>query len=586
MAITLSSSILEELEHGDFDGAKIKLKAMNAGRTDARTIVVDPRSLSKPALEELRDLAKKLKNVALGRTVKAFLSANDGDFMVTIPNIDASAHMVRAYLLHEIADGWIYVSKNGQRHQPELVTDIDVRTDHRSETNKKWLEISTIATSRESRSGAKEVSPRRNKISFPAEDVTHKTVPDVLASVGILKETPELRAEYDAALAYHLEHVAGGFAKQYELSGHVHSSDSWHKGSTVSKRKVINDLMVDDYSAVLSYAESCLFTDKMGDEHPAVIPFHTVVKVFDLKSYDFYWADSVDMKPYEYDQTLSEKLILPETHRGLLDVLTNDLTSFTGDIVRGKSTGNIILCTGIPGIGKTLTAEVYSETLQLPMYSVHSGNLGTTAKDIAKNLEVIFQRAKRWNCVVLLDEADVFVAERGNSIEQNAICAEFLRALEYTEQLIFMTTNRHHDIDDAILSRCLAVIRFHPAEDDDARAIWKILSKALGHELDDGLVDRLVSVFPLACGRDIKQLCGTVFRMNGKKGWGIDIESFRRAAMFRGVDILMRQGKVEGVNDQNLAHELSRIQDELETSFGFRPTPADAVKYLAKSRTT
>ena len=49
--------------------------------------------------------------------------------------------------------------------------------------------------------------------------------------------------------------------------------------------------------------------------------------------------------------------------------------------------------------------------------------LGTTAEEIEKNLKMVFDRATRWDCVLLLDEADVFVVKRGDSIEQNAIVA-------------------------------------------------------------------------------------------------------------------------------------------------------------------
>ena len=58
----------------------------------------------------------------------------------------------------------------------------------------------------------------------------------------------------------------------------------------------------------------------------------------------------------------------------------------------------------------------------------------------------------------LLDEADVFVLERGLDLVQNAIVAEFLRTLEYFDGLLFLTTNRMNGVDEAILARCAAVI--------------------------------------------------------------------------------------------------------------------------------
>lgn len=40
------------------------------------------------------------------------------------------------------------------------------------------------------------------------------------------------------------------------------------------------------------------------------------------------------------------------------------------------------------------------------------GDLGTTATEVEKALETSFNLASRWGCVLLLDEADVFLAER------------------------------------------------------------------------------------------------------------------------------------------------------------------------------
>jgi len=40
------------------------------------------------------------------------------------------------------------------------------------------------------------------------------------------------------------------------------------------------------------------------------------------------------------------------------------------------------------------------------------GDLGTEAKAVEQTLEKTFSRAHKWDCVLLLDEADVFLAKR------------------------------------------------------------------------------------------------------------------------------------------------------------------------------
>lgn len=48
------------------------------------------------------------------------------------------------------------------------------------------------------------------------------------------------------------------------------------------------------------------------------------------------------------------------------------------------------------------------------MYSLtrSSGDLGSNPKDVEVALQTNFALANRWGCILLLDEADVFLAER------------------------------------------------------------------------------------------------------------------------------------------------------------------------------
>lgn len=108
--------------------------------------------------------------------------------------------------------------------------------------------------------------------------------------------------------------------------------------------------------------------------------------------------------------------------------------------------------------------------------------------------------------MLLLDEADVYIRRRDNDLEHNAIVAEFLRTLEYFNGLLFMTTNRVDDIDDAVLSRCIAIIQFETPTQVQAKQLWKSLAQQFNTDLPDDLVERLVITYPDASGRDIKEL--------------------------------------------------------------------------------
>lgn len=154
----------------------------------------------------------------------------------------------------------------------------------------------------------------------------------------------------------------------------------------------------------------------------------------------------------------------------------------------------------------TLTAEVYSEVMNRPLYSVQASQLGLTPEDLEKALLRVFDRARRWNAILLIDESDVYVAARGSNLEQNAIVGVFLRVLEYYNGVLFLTTNRSDLIDDAISSRCIAKIDYGVPTRDDQYRIWKILTEVAGLKMSDASIARVVDKYPVLSGRDVKNL--------------------------------------------------------------------------------
>ena len=101
------------------------------------------------------------------------------------------------------------------------------------------------------------------------------------------------------------------------------------------------------------------------------------------------------MTPYQYQPALKQKLILPQEQTGLIDIQTAEMDVLMDGIVAGKSGGTTVLCAGPAGVGKTLTAEVYSEIIQRPLYRVHSGQLGLNVASMETALKEILTRAQR-----------------------------------------------------------------------------------------------------------------------------------------------------------------------------------------------
>ena len=139
---------------------------------------------------------------------------------------------------------------------------------------------------------------------------------------------------------------------------------------------------------------------------------------------------------------------------------------------------------------------------------------------------------------MLIDEADVYIKRRDDNIAMNAVVGVFLRVLEYFNGLLFLTTNRVDDIDEAIVSRCIALIKYYPPDDDARRRIWRVMAEQFDLDLADELINDLVAAFPAATGRDIKGLAKLVAKFCHQKHAPPDLDVFHRCAIFRGLDVV------------------------------------------------
>lgn len=143
------------------------------------------------------------------------------------------------------------------------------------------------------------------------------------------------------------------------------------------------------------------------------------------------------------------------------------------DLVRGKGKGLIILLHGVPGVGKTSTAECVAAYTKRPLFPITCGDIGQTAQEVEKNLEDIFLLARSWGCVLLLDEADVFLAKRQvDSVERNALVSVFLRTLEYYSGILFLTTNRIGSFDEAFISRIHISLYYPDLDEKSTLQVW------------------------------------------------------------------------------------------------------------------
>ena len=164
--------------------------------------------------------------------------------------------------------------------------------------------------------------------------------------------------------------------------------------------------------------------------------------------------------------------------------LTNP--SWSADMIRGKGDGQIFLLHGKPGVGKTLTAECVAEYTRRPLLPLTPGDIGTDPVTVDKTLAKYFKLGESWGAIILLDEADVYLEARNfNDLERNSLVSVFLRAMEYYQGILFLTTNRVGSFDEAFASRIHIHLYYSDLESDDRNKICDNLVEKLEMDRQD-----------------------------------------------------------------------------------------------------
>lgn len=211
-----------------------------------------------------------------------------------------------------------------------------------------------------------------------------------------------------------------------------------------------------DRTHLLKYAS----TYELTDEHLELLPLRVYGYALQDRKWHALFVDNVeDIAPNLEDAF--KNLVLPDEHKKLVQALVKNQTRGVAhrsssnifetpassqdlshmDLVAGKGRGLIILLHGVPGeytpsssiiglqidlrcagVGKTSTAECVAAELRRPLFPITCGDLGTDAETVEDRLEEYFSLAQRWGCVLLLDEADVFLAKRlHGDLKRNAL---------------------------------------------------------------------------------------------------------------------------------------------------------------------
>ncbi|KAF6794598.1 P-loop containing nucleoside triphosphate hydrolase (ATPase) [Colletotrichum sojae] len=234
----------------------------------------------------------------------------------------------------------------------------------------------------------------------------------------------------------------------------------------------------------------------LKDHRALLFPSSVDVYVFRTRSWEK--VHIRNLSEPDFDENIINHLVMNEQRLLTLKALSKSFARvskhgeplnnprWSADFVRGKGNGLILLLHGKPGVGKTCTAECIAEFTRRPLMVLTSSDIGTDPKEVENNLTDNFKRAMSWGAVLLIDEADVFMERRTTSdLTRNSLVAGFLRALEFYDGILFLTTNRVGSFDDAFISRIHIQLYYADFTDDERQKVWKTFIDKLARERGD-----------------------------------------------------------------------------------------------------
>ncbi|KAI9805317.1 MAG: hypothetical protein M1833_005770 [Piccolia ochrophora] len=248
-----------------------------------------------------------------------------------------------------------------------------------------------------------------------------------------------------------------------------------------------------------------------------------------------------------------DSLLLPDSQKSIvLSLVKAKETQGSGfdDLIQGKGKGLIFVLHGVPGVGKTLTAESVAEYTERPLYVISSGELGTKPDTVEENLRTALTLATTWKAIILLDESDVFLEQRSvHDMVRNCLVSLFLRVLEYYEGIMFLTSNRINTFDVAFKSRIHVALKYNALDTSARRELWRMFVKRGSADGDTEWLDG-ESLDTLAAedlnGRQIKNAVRTAYALahdQGKALSMIQLETVLEVARaferdFQGMDVV------------------------------------------------
>lgn len=178
---------------------------------------------------------------------------------------------------------------------------------------------------------------------------------------------------------------------------------------------------------------------------------------------------------------------------------------------QGKSV--ILNFYGVPGTGKTLTAEAFAGTLKHPIIKLGIAELESKFMgETSKNIQAVFKLAAEKSAVLFFDEADTLLGKRLSSVTQgidnevNAMRSTLLIELEKFDGIVIFATNFAKNYDEAFRSRISHHVLFELPDEECRKALWSkmLVSEIPLHEEREEFINVTAKLSEGFSGREIR----------------------------------------------------------------------------------
>ncbi|MBI1277540.1 MAG: AAA family ATPase [Anaerolineaceae bacterium] len=138
-----------------------------------------------------------------------------------------------------------------------------------------------------------------------------------------------------------------------------------------------------------------------------------------------------------------------------------------------------VLFAGPSGTGKTMSAEIIANELNLDLYKIDlSSVISKFIGETEKNLAIVFNAAEHAGAILLFDEADALFGKRSEVRDShdryaNVEISYLLQRMEEYRGIVILTTNLHKNMDEAFVRRMSFTVNFPFPAAADRRRIWE-----------------------------------------------------------------------------------------------------------------